>query len=49
MNKETMKKTIMSHMTIRQIKALKSECVDLYTWLDAFAALAVAMEGKENG
>ena len=49
MNKETMKKTIMSHMTIRQIKALKDECVDLYAWIDAVVSLAIAMEGKENG
>ena len=49
MSKETMKNTIMSHMTIRQIKALKDECVDLYTWIDAVAALAIAMEVKENG
>lgn len=49
MSKETMKKTIMSHMTIRQIKALKDECVDLYAWIDAVAALAIAMECKENG
>jgi len=46
MNKETMKKTIMSHMTIRQIKSLKGECVDLYAWIDAVAALAIAMEVK---
>lgn len=49
MNKETMKKTIMSHMTIRQIRALKDECVDLYAWIDAVVSLAIAMEGKKNG
>lgn len=49
MSKEAMKKTIMSHMTIRQIKALKDECIDLYAWIDAVVSLAMAMEGKKNG
>lgn len=35
-------------MTIRQIKALKDECVDLYQWLDAVVNLAIAMEGAHE-
>lgn len=45
---ETAKK-IMECMTVRQLRALKDDCVDFWTWLEAVAALADAMGGKLDG
>lgn len=45
---ETTKK-IMECMTVRQLRTLKDDCVDLWTWLEAVAALADAMGDRTNG
>ena len=44
MSKEQMKTHIMGLMTIRQIKALKTDDIDLIQWLDAVVSLAMSME-----
>jgi hypothetical protein len=44
MSKDEMKKHIMGLMTIRQIKALKTDDIDFIQWLDAVVSLAMSME-----